>query len=59
MVIEGVVRGSGQVPQVCNVTVDCVALENWVYSSPDWKQKRLGDVNESQKLWLSFTVEEL
>lgn len=52
MVIEGVVRGSAQVAQVCNVTVGCVALENWLFISPCRKQEQLRDVNKSPRLWL-------
>lgn len=59
MVIEGVARGSAQVAQVCNATVGCVVLENWVFGSPYWKQELLRDVNKSLRPGLSFTMKKL
>lgn len=57
MVIEGVVKGWDQVAQVCNVTIGCVALENWVFGSWCWKKGQLREVNKNLFLW--FTMEDL
>lgn len=56
MVIEGVVRGSAQVAQVCNVTVGCVALEKL---GVQFSVLETGAAQGwEQKLWLTFTTEE-
>lgn len=57
MVIQGVVRGLAQVAQVGNVTVGCVTLEKL---GVQFSVLETGAARGwEQRLWLSFTIEEL